>query len=175
VTVSQSNITEAGWTGVGYIITDPVTGSGAYKISTGKNGGYILGQWTAKMIMVEILMQATAVFFAKRTKAGKKEAALLGAIGLALLPIVGKILAIYALNLGVLASLHQKKKGAIYGCFMAGVKDTFQLYVDFFGGNIIGKVITKSADKATKFILKALKLYTSDSVTITDQNYQTCH
>jgi len=38
VTVSQSNITEAGWTGVGYIITDPVTGSGAYKISTGKNG-----------------------------------------------------------------------------------------------------------------------------------------
>ena len=41
VTVSQSNITEAGWTGVGYIITDPVTGSGAYKISTGKNGSWI--------------------------------------------------------------------------------------------------------------------------------------
>ncbi|PJA23850.1 MAG: hypothetical protein COX57_11120, partial [Alphaproteobacteria bacterium CG_4_10_14_0_2_um_filter_63_37] len=36
-----SNITEAGWTGVGYIITDPVTGSGAYKISTGKNGSWI--------------------------------------------------------------------------------------------------------------------------------------
>ena len=42
VTVSQNNITAAGWTGVGYIITDPVTGSGAYKISTGKNGSALL-------------------------------------------------------------------------------------------------------------------------------------
>ena len=41
ITVSQANITANGWTGVGYIITDPVTGSGAYKISTGKNGGIL--------------------------------------------------------------------------------------------------------------------------------------
>jgi hypothetical protein len=30
-----------GWTGAGYIITDPVTGDGAYKISGGGNGGAI--------------------------------------------------------------------------------------------------------------------------------------
>jgi hypothetical protein len=39
VTVHQSNITINTWTGVGYIISDPVTGAGAYKISGGANGG----------------------------------------------------------------------------------------------------------------------------------------
>ncbi len=34
-TVSQSNITVAGWTGAGYIISDPETGAGAYRISGG--------------------------------------------------------------------------------------------------------------------------------------------
>ncbi len=40
-TVSQNNITVGGWTGVGYIITDPETGAGAYRISGGANGGFI--------------------------------------------------------------------------------------------------------------------------------------
>ena len=56
VTVSQSNITEAGWTGLGYIITDPVTGSGAYKISTGKNGAFILGVLIGLAITVAFSM-----------------------------------------------------------------------------------------------------------------------
>jgi hypothetical protein len=43
VTVHQSPITQSGWTGTGYIITDPVTGAGAYKISGGANGSYLLG------------------------------------------------------------------------------------------------------------------------------------
>jgi hypothetical protein len=38
-TVSQNNITVGEWTGVGYIITDPETGAGAYRISGGDNGG----------------------------------------------------------------------------------------------------------------------------------------
>ena len=38
VTVHQSPITQSGWTGSGYIITDPATGAGAYKISGGANG-----------------------------------------------------------------------------------------------------------------------------------------
>lgn len=41
VTVHQSNIALGGWTGVGYIILDPETGSGAYKISGGYNGGVL--------------------------------------------------------------------------------------------------------------------------------------
>lgn len=31
----------SGWSGAGYIIFDPVTGSGAYKIGGGKNGSYL--------------------------------------------------------------------------------------------------------------------------------------
>jgi hypothetical protein len=37
-------ISVPGWSGAGYIITDPVTGDGAYKISGGGNGGYIFIQ-----------------------------------------------------------------------------------------------------------------------------------
>ena len=39
VLIPQSPITLGGWTGAGYIIIDPTTGSGAYRISGGLNGG----------------------------------------------------------------------------------------------------------------------------------------
>jgi hypothetical protein len=42
VTVHQSPITQSGWTGTRYIITDPATGAGDYKISGGANGGLII-------------------------------------------------------------------------------------------------------------------------------------
>jgi len=40
VTVHQAPITQSGWTGSGYIITDPATGSGAYKIAGGQMVGH---------------------------------------------------------------------------------------------------------------------------------------
>ena len=40
-TVSESNIDFNGWNGVGYIIIDPSTGAGAYKISGGSNGSIL--------------------------------------------------------------------------------------------------------------------------------------
>ncbi len=40
-TVSQNTITVGSWTGVGYIIADPETGAGAYRISGGSNGGWL--------------------------------------------------------------------------------------------------------------------------------------
>lgn len=43
VTTSEKSINFNGWKGSGYIITDPSTGSGAYMISGGLNGGFILG------------------------------------------------------------------------------------------------------------------------------------
>jgi hypothetical protein len=39
VTVHEAPFTVSGWTGTGYIIDDPATGAGAYKISGGMNGG----------------------------------------------------------------------------------------------------------------------------------------
>jgi hypothetical protein len=42
VTVHQADITAHGWTGSGYIVLDPETGAGAYKISGGANGGLLI-------------------------------------------------------------------------------------------------------------------------------------
>ncbi len=39
VTIHQSPITANGWTGVGYVVVDPQTGSGAYLIEGGARGG----------------------------------------------------------------------------------------------------------------------------------------
>lgn len=61
-TVSQSNITVSGWTGVGYIIEDPATGSAAYKISGGANGGaLILGLLALFAIIVGIYIASVAI------------------------------------------------------------------------------------------------------------------
>ncbi len=43
VTTHSADITVNGWTGSGYVILDPETGAGAYKISGGANGSYING------------------------------------------------------------------------------------------------------------------------------------
>jgi len=41
VIAHTDNVSVPGWTGAGYIISNPETGSGAYKISGGQNGGFI--------------------------------------------------------------------------------------------------------------------------------------
>lgn len=41
VTTHTEAVSVPGWSGAGYIITDPTTGDGAYKISGGGNGGFI--------------------------------------------------------------------------------------------------------------------------------------
>ncbi|MGI9279684.1 MAG: transglutaminase domain-containing protein [Endozoicomonas sp.] len=41
VTAHEKNIAYKGWVGAGYLIIDPDTGAGAYKISGGENGGFI--------------------------------------------------------------------------------------------------------------------------------------
>jgi len=42
VTTHTDAVSVPGWSGAGYIIIDPTTGDGAYKISGGGNGGFIL-------------------------------------------------------------------------------------------------------------------------------------
>ncbi|VAW40675.1 hypothetical protein MNBD_GAMMA01-1142, partial [hydrothermal vent metagenome] len=41
VITHTDSISVPGWTGAGYIIFDPVTGDGAYKIAGGANGGFL--------------------------------------------------------------------------------------------------------------------------------------
>jgi len=42
VVTHTDSVSVPGWSGAGYIILDPVTGDGAYKISGGENGGFLL-------------------------------------------------------------------------------------------------------------------------------------
>jgi hypothetical protein len=48
-------VSVTGWSGAGYIILDPDTGAGAYKISGGANGGWI--------IIVTFLVLALLIFY----------------------------------------------------------------------------------------------------------------
>ncbi len=60
VTVHQAPITQSGWTGSGYIVTDPATGSGAYKISGGANGGALIVGGDTTMIAIQSLANIIA-------------------------------------------------------------------------------------------------------------------
>jgi transglutaminase-like putative cysteine protease len=54
-----------GWTGAGYVILDPETGSGAWKISGGANGGFVTGLIIgAVLVMAMVLLALSFPFFA---------------------------------------------------------------------------------------------------------------
>lgn len=53
-------ISVTGWTGAGYIIFDPATGDGAYKISGGQNGGY--SSYIIAFVVLMAAIAAVAVF-----------------------------------------------------------------------------------------------------------------
>lgn len=55
VSVHQSPIAYAGWTGEGYIIVDPSTGAGAYKISGGMNGAAVIAKILSAIAILAIV------------------------------------------------------------------------------------------------------------------------
>ncbi|ATQ78145.1 hypothetical protein CR152_29255 [Massilia violaceinigra] len=56
VTVHEKNIAISGWTGSGYLILDPQTGAGAYKIAGGGNGGEVIFQGGAALFALTQIM-----------------------------------------------------------------------------------------------------------------------
>lgn len=58
VTVSKTNISYNGWVGVGYIITNPETGAGAYMISGGTSGADLMFALGTLILVLQILMFA---------------------------------------------------------------------------------------------------------------------
>ncbi len=94
VTTSQHRITKDSWSGVGYIIIDPQTGSGAYKISGGSDGaafaaGFISGVAGAYQSIFESASEiGTTDMFAKYASY-RQVAARLGAVGFLLTVISG--------------------------------------------------------------------------------------
>lgn len=63
-TVSKTNINFSGWIGCGYIIIDPDTGEGAYKISGGTNGGYLVVAAIVAVVLGALLFWPTVVAIA---------------------------------------------------------------------------------------------------------------
>jgi hypothetical protein len=61
VTTHQADITVNGWTGNGYVILDPETGAGAYKISGGPNGGSTVADMAVWIFGALITAVATAI------------------------------------------------------------------------------------------------------------------
>ncbi len=56
-------ISVPGWTGAGYIILDPETGEGAYKIGGGSNGGFFLFWGTIIFLAIVILIALFSLSF----------------------------------------------------------------------------------------------------------------
>ncbi len=142
VTVHQSPITQSGWTGSGYIISDPVTGSGAYKISGGANGGMLI----AKGLLTGL---GIAMFFA-----GPAAIAAVAPILLLLLTIVTIFVAAYSVILNAIDILDTGGKCAVQ------LADLY--FWIFMPLNIIAGFIPSSA-AAQKFVYTLIGImYGSD-------------
>ena len=76
-TVSESNIDFNGWNGVGYLIIDPSTGAGAYKISGGSNGGFLKSLKSKAVSFLNLVKNNPAV---KKTVYGALAVLLVGVI-----------------------------------------------------------------------------------------------
>ncbi|MDX8377609.1 MAG: hypothetical protein R8L53_06255, partial [Mariprofundales bacterium] len=126
VIAHQSNITAFGWTGAGYVVFDPVTGDGAWRISGGGNGAaYIMGLSSAILLMTSLSS---------------------GLVGLALaLPaLLAGLLFVQFLNMDI---ANQKSgKSTIWGCYVLGLLYGFSavfLAMSFLG--FADSVVVESA------------------------------
>jgi len=61
VVAHTNNVSVPGWTGAGYIIFNPDTGDGAYKISGGQDGGFISGLFFGASIGLAIIVLIVTV------------------------------------------------------------------------------------------------------------------
>ncbi len=85
-TVSKNTITVAGWTGAGYIISDPETGAGAYRISGGRNGATFIALMTG-VAQGAAVGAMTTMFFASIAAGGLAVLAMTLFIAAFLLPM----------------------------------------------------------------------------------------
>ena len=97
VTAHTDQLSVPGFRGSGYAITDPVTGEGVYKISGGKNGGFLIGISVASVIMADILLIASIWVAAIATGGLAIGAAVMLTAVLAslLLPLIDSVLKLY--------------------------------------------------------------------------------
>ena len=64
VTAPRTKVTINGWTGCGYVITDPNTGAGAYMINGGLNGGgFMYMFWTVMWVLAWVVFITACTVF----------------------------------------------------------------------------------------------------------------
>jgi transglutaminase-like putative cysteine protease len=89
VTVQQGDISYVGFNGSGYIIVDPETGAGAYKISTGANGGWFTLVGVAAVNLISVLALVS----------------ILATTGIIVLPVLAGLLIYISLFFAIVATL----------------------------------------------------------------------
>jgi hypothetical protein len=80
VTVSKTNINFNNWNGCGYIIIDPESGAGAYKIGGGANGMWMFLLWASIFLLVAVSGGWLALALAVSEVIGTTLATVFGAI-----------------------------------------------------------------------------------------------
>ena len=110
VVVHEANVTIDGWSGSGYQIIDPESGSGAYKIAGGANGGKAVPTAVGMAMGLAVGLAMTALL---------ASAPFLGAAGVALIAV--HIMAITMISILITAFLIEKETYSCFsGAFMAG-------------------------------------------------------
>jgi hypothetical protein len=125
-----------GWNGAGYIILDPDTGDGAYKIESGANGAYVSGLILGGFVGTYLTLLAGGVFSGVGTAAAPFLGALLIAVSI-FASIYFTIMRVFIWN---------KKANE---CFIQGFDFAFNIGTLGFGFSkkeIIDKVITMLSD-----------------------------
>jgi hypothetical protein len=109
VITHSSAVSVPGWSGAGYAILDPETGSGAWKISGGANGGFVTGLIIGTvLVMAMVLLALSFPFFA--------------AGSLLALAAAGEAVALLAATISATFALYfTNKDQAFRDCMMLGI------------------------------------------------------
>jgi hypothetical protein len=131
ITAHEQPVNFYGSSQVGYIILDPETGAGAYKIGGGENGGYIFGLHTALLIHLSLL------FIGSVSVTGPAAVAALALLVVIITPII----LIYANNIKLLIEKDEKTASCYLGGLSAGL-EFYGIVGSIAGIDIKGKIIS---------------------------------
>ncbi|MFZ6736070.1 transglutaminase-like domain-containing protein [Undibacterium sp. Ji42W] len=132
VTVHEKNINVGGWIGSGYIVVDPDTGAGAYKITGGANGGVIWwlgaisGASIGFVLGIASFITSAAVF------------ATVGAVAVFWIAVLAIALASAALIISNLSILSDEDKACYLGGVLTGFGVTGLLSIPGWLGKLLG-------------------------------------
>ena len=104
VTTHTDLLTVPGFKGAGYVITDPDTGAGVYKITGGKNGGFILGAIFGAALMSIIGLYVVSFPVSE-------------ALIVMLLPIIAPVIGVMVENI---VNLYTAMEPDVKDCFISG-------------------------------------------------------